>query len=107
MSARSAARRLAALLAICLAATSARAGLDTADAPTGSFNATEGPRYWISLVDIRYAQEHPLQPPLDLIRSASYALGRASDGYVGARRGGDNLWFELDQLGEDAPIPVY
>jgi hypothetical protein len=98
---------IAALLAILAAAAPARAGLDTADPPTGAFNATEGPRYWISLVDVRYAQDHPLQPPLDLIRTASYALGRASDGYVGARRGGDNLWFELEQLGEDGPLPVY
>ncbi len=107
MSVRSAARMLAALLAIWTAAAPARAGLDTADPPTGSFNSTEGPRYWISLVDVRYAQEHPLQPPIDLIRRAQYALGRASDGYVGARRGGDNDWFELDQLGADGPLPVY
>lgn len=107
MSARSAACMLAALLAICTAATSARAGLETPDPPTGAFNATEGPRYWISLIDLRYAQDHPLQPPIELIRTGEYALGRASDGYVGARRGGENLWFELDQLGADGPMPVY
>jgi hemolysin activation/secretion protein len=98
---------IAALLAIWTAAAPARAGLDTADPPTGAFNSTEGPRYWISLVEVRYAQEHPLQPPIDLVQQAEYALGRAPDGYVGARRGGDNLWFGLDQLGADGPLPVY
>jgi hypothetical protein len=98
---------LAGLLAIWTAATPALAGFETAEPPTGAFNATEGPRYWISLLDLRYAQEHPLQPPIDLIRSAPYALGRASDGYVGARRGGDNDWFALDELGADGPMPVY
>jgi hypothetical protein len=79
MSVRSAARMLAALLAIWTAATTARAGFETADPPTGAFNTSEGPRYWISLLDVRYAQDHPLHPPIDLIATAEYALGRASD----------------------------
>jgi len=103
----SAVRMLAAWLAILAVAAPAHAGLDTAEPPTGSFNSSEGPRYWITLIDVRYAQDHPLQPPIELIRTGEYALGRASDGFVGARRGGDNEWFELDQLGAEGPLPVY
>ena len=56
---------------------------------------------------VGYANEHPLQPPIDLMRDAPYALGRASDGYVGARRGGNNVWFQLGELGAADAVPVY
>ena len=93
-----------ALLALPLAA---RASFDPSDPPAGEHTQTDGPRYWVGRVYLSYANEHPLQPPISLIAGASYALGRASDGYVGARRGGSNVWFHLPELGVAEPVPLY
>jgi hypothetical protein len=48
-----------------------------------------------------------LQPPVELLVHGDYALGRASDGYVGPRRGGQNVWFHLDEFGAETPAPIY
>jgi hypothetical protein len=93
-----------ALLALPLAA---RASFDPSDPPAGEHTASDGPRYWVGHVHLSYANEHPLQPPISLLVEASYALGKASDGYVGARRGGNNVWFQLSQLGATEPVPLY
>src|SRR5262245_46824142 len=99
---------LAALaLALGLPGDPARASFDTSDPPDGGHAETDGPRYWLGRVLVGYANEHPLQPPIDLLRDADYALGRASDGYVGARRGGNNVWFMLSELGSNGAVPVY
>jgi hemolysin activation/secretion protein len=107
MSVRSKARTLAIVLATLATPLLARANFDPDAPPAGAFTQTEGPRYWVGEVDIRYAEDHPLQPPVDLIRSGQYALGQATDGYVGARRGGENYWFALSELGLDGAAPVY
>jgi len=98
---------LGCLAIVCLAAGSARASFTPTDPPAGEHTQTDGPRYWIGRVHLSYANEHPLQPPIELLVDASYALGQASDGYVGARRGGKNVWFQLAQLGASQPVPVY
>src|SRR5262245_55104097 len=84
-----------------------RASFDPTDPPAGAYTQSDGPRYWIGKIAVGYANEHPLQPPIDLLRNAPYALGRASDGYVGARRGGNNVWFTLTEFGASQPVPVY
>ncbi len=93
--------------ALALSAAPARASFDPSDPPAGAHTQTDGPRYWVGRVVVGYANEHPLQPPIDLVRDAPYALGRASDGYVGARRGGNNVWFQLSELGAADAVPVY
>ncbi len=98
---------VACLAVACLAAGVARASFSPTDPPAGEHTQTDGPRYWIGRVHLSYANEHPLQPPIELLVNASYALGRASDGYVGARRGGKNVWFHLAELGATNPLPVY
>jgi hemolysin activation/secretion protein len=95
------------LALLCLAASAARASFSPTDPPAGEHTQTDGPRYWIGRVHLGYANEHPLQPPIELLVNASYALGKASDGYVGARRGGKNVWFHLTELGATEPVPVY
>ncbi len=95
------------MLAIAALPQVAGASFDPSAPPAGEFTQTEGPRYWVSTVQIRYAEDHPLHPPVDLVRSGQYALGRAADGYVGARRGGENTWFDLTALGAQNPVPVY
>lgn len=85
----------------------ARASFDPEAPPAGAHTQTEGPRYWVGEVEIRYAEDHPLHPPVDLVREGQYALGQATDGYVGARRGAENHWFELKELGTDGAAPVY
>ena len=72
--------------ALALSVAPARASFDPTDPPAGEHTQTDGPRYWVGRVLVGYANEHPLQPPIDLVRDAPYALGRASDGYVGAPR---------------------
>ncbi|HTO70958.1 MAG TPA: hypothetical protein VMR31_13940 [Myxococcota bacterium] len=104
--------RLSAMLAglafaAALAAPPARASFDPAAPPAGEHTQTDGPRYWVGKVHLEYATEHPLQPPISLISGADYALGQASDGYVGARRGGKNVWFHLGDLGNPEPVPIY
>ena len=110
MRVRSGVRALTALaalsLAVCLAG-DARASFDPSDPPSGEHTQTDGPRYWVGKVHLSYANEHPLQPPIGLLTNADYALGRASDGYVGARRGGKNVWFHLSELGATEPVPLY
>ncbi len=101
------ARALAGLLAIAALPFAAQASFDPSAPPAGEFTQSQGPRYWVSTVQIRYAEDHPLHPPVSLVRSGQYALGRASDGFVGARRGGDNTWFQLGGLGAEVPVPVY
>ena len=98
---------LATALAFALSAAPARASFDPSDPPAGAHTQTDGPRYWVGRVVVGYANEHPLQPPIDLLRAAPYALGRASDGYVGARRGGNNVWFQLADVGASGAVPVY
>jgi hemolysin activation/secretion protein len=93
-----------AVLALPLAA---RASFDPSDPPAGEHTGSDGPRYWVGHVHLSYANEHPLQPPISLLVDASYALGKASDGYVGARRGGNNVWFHLSELGAAEPVPLY
>ncbi len=102
-------RATAALLGLCLAALThdARASFDPSDPPAGEHTKSDGPRYWVGKVHLAYANEHPLQPPIGLLIDANYALGRASDGYVGARRGGKNVWFHLTELGAAEPVPLY
>lgn len=95
------------LVALVLAAAPARASFDPSDPPAGEHTKTDGSRYWVGRVVVGYANEHPLHPPIELIRDADYALGRASDGYVGARRGGSNVWFQLGELGTADAVPVY
>ena len=107
MSVRSKARTLVVLLAVLTTSLSARASFDPSAPPAGAHTQTEGPRYWVGEIEIRYANDHPLHPPVDLVRSGQYALGHASDGYVGARRGGENYWFALGALGAEAAVPVY
>ena len=79
MSVRSKARTLAIALAFVLAALAtppvARASFDPDSPPAGAYTQTEGPRYWVGEVDIRYAEDHPLHPPVDLIRAGQYATG--------------------------------
>ena len=107
MSVRSKARTLVILLAALATPFVAQADFDPTAPPAGEHTQTEGPRYWVGEVEIRYAEDHPLHPPVDLIRSGHYALGQAADGYVGARRGGENVWFEMSELGAEGPAPVY
>lgn len=95
------------LAAAALVAAPARASFNPTDPPAGEHTQTDGPRYWIGRVYLSYANEHPLQPPISLLVGADYALGKASDGYVGARRGGKNVWFHLSDLGAKQPVPVY
>jgi hypothetical protein len=95
------------LAAAALVAAPARASFNPTDPPAGEHTLTDGPRYWIGRVHLSYANEHPLQPPIELLVKADYALGKASDGYVGARRGGTNVWFHLSELGTTEPVPVY
>jgi len=85
----------------------ARASFNPGDPPAGEHTQTDGPRYWVGKITLSYVSEHPLQPPISLIAGADYALGQASDGYVGARRGGKNSWFRLPELGDKEAIPVY
>ncbi|MFI5316732.1 MAG: ShlB/FhaC/HecB family hemolysin secretion/activation protein [Myxococcota bacterium] len=100
--------RAASLLAVtALFAAPARASFNPTDPPAGDHTQSDGPRYWIGRVYLAYANEHPLQPPIALLVGADYALGQASDGYVGARRGGKNVWFHLGELGVTEPVPVY
>ena len=109
MSVRSVARALLIVLLLAVVATPlpSRASFDPMAPPAGEHTQTEGPRYWVSEIEIRFAEDHPLHPPVDLVRSGQYALGQASDGYVGARRGGENYWFELRALGAQNAAPVY
>lgn len=95
------------LAVACLAAGVARASFTPTDPPAGEHTQTDGPRYWVGRVQLSYANEHPLQPPISLLINADYALGKASDGYVGARRGGKNVWFHLSELGATEPVPLY
>ncbi|MEX2205834.1 MAG: hypothetical protein WEF50_06350 [Myxococcota bacterium] len=106
MSARSMAR---AFLLLLVGATPlpSHASFDPSAPPAGAHTQTEGPRYWVSAVEIRYADDHPLHPPVALVSQGQYALGQASDGFVGARRGGENYWFELRSLGAEGAAPVY
>ncbi|HXZ85286.1 MAG TPA: hypothetical protein VEI82_07330, partial [Myxococcota bacterium] len=85
----------------------AYASFNPGDPPSGEHTQTDGPRYWVGKIRLSYATEHPLQPPISLIAGADYALGQASDGYVGARRGGKNVWFHLSDLGDKEAVPVY
>ena len=96
-----------AAIAFLALAPSARASFDPSDPPAGEHTASDGPRYWVGHVHLSYANEHPLQPPVSLLVEANYALGKASDGYVGARRGGNNVWFHLSELGAAEPVPLY
>jgi hypothetical protein len=95
------------LIAAAFVAAPARASFNPSDPPAGEHTQTDGPRYWIGRVHLSYANEHPLQPPIELLVKANYALGKASDGYVGARRGGNNVWFHLSELGTTGPVPMY
>ena len=95
---------LAVLLALPL---TGRASFDPSDPPAGEHTASDGPRYWVGKVHLSYATEHPLQPPISLLVDSNYALGKASDGYVGARRGGNNIWFHLSDLGGAGAVPLY
>lgn len=81
----------------------AAAGASTA----GRFSATEGPVYLIGSVELRYAEPHPEHPPLEDVLDVDLALGEAADGYVGPRRGGQNVWFRLTEIAEGPPIRVY
>lgn len=81
----------------------AAAGIDT----LGHFSDTQGPVYLVGSITIEYAEPHPLQPPLEGVRAAPYALGVAEDGYVGPRRGADNQWFSLEDFGDVAPARIY
>jgi hemolysin activation/secretion protein len=96
-----------AILAALALPLAARASFDPSDPPAGEHTTSDGPRYWVGHVRLSYATEHPLQPPLSLLVEANYALGKASDGYVGARRGGNNVWFHLNELGATEPVPLY
>ena len=107
MGVRSGIRTLSILLVVFALPLLARASFDPSDPPAGEHTLTEGPRYPIGEIELRYAEDHLLHPPVDLVSSGQYGLGRASDGYVGARRGGDIEWFELRDLGVDGAIPVY
>lgn len=107
MSVRSKARTLLILLAALTLPLFARASFDPSDPPAGAHTRTEGPRYPIGEIEVRYAEDHLLHPPLDLVSSGQYGLGLATDGYVGARRGGEIVWFELRDLGVEGPVPVY
>ncbi len=107
MSVRSKARTLAILLAVLALPMQGRASFDPTDPPAGAHTQTEGPRYWVGEIEVRYAEDHPLHPPVDLVRSGQYALGQTSDGFVGARRGGDNYWFVMSDLGIEGAEPVY
>jgi hemolysin activation/secretion protein len=98
---------LAALGLLALPPVPARASFNPTDPPSGEHTQTDGPRYWVGKIHLSYANEHPLQPPIALLTGADYALGQASDGYVGARRGGKNVWFRLSEIGEKEPVPVY
>jgi len=73
----------------------------------GAHFDTQGPRYWVSRFVLEYAEPHPAHPGLDALAAHNYALGQADDGYVGPRRGGRNLWFRLDEMGQQEPVPVY
>ncbi|MBW2414550.1 MAG: ShlB/FhaC/HecB family hemolysin secretion/activation protein [Deltaproteobacteria bacterium] len=73
----------------------------------GRFSEQQGPVYLVGRLSLEYASEHALQPSLDDVRAADYALGLAYDGYVGPRRGAQNEWFTLHELGRDAPARVY
>jgi hypothetical protein len=95
------------LALLCLPPRAARASFNPTDPPAGEHTQTDGPRYWIGRVHLSYANEHPLQPPIGLLVDSNYALGKASDGYVGARRGGTNVWFHLSEFGATEPVPVY
>jgi hypothetical protein len=75
--------------------------------PGGLHVASQGPRYLVSRFVLEYAEPHPRHPPLASLAARSYALGRAEDGYVGPRRGGRNIWFQLDEMARQAPVPVY
>jgi hypothetical protein len=74
----------------------------------GRHAATEGPRYWVAQFALEYADgpsEH--QQSLAELEAVDFALGRASDGYVGPRRDGQNVWFRLEQMADQAPVLVY
>ena len=101
------AHALAAAALVAALALPARASFNPTDPPSGEHTQTDGPRYWVGKITLSYAHEHPLQPPISLITGADYALGQASDGYVGARRGGKNVWFHLPEFGDKEAVPIY
>ena len=67
----------------------------------------EGPVYRVGAIVLEYAEAHALHPPLEDVMAIDFALGAAQDGYVGPRRGGNNVWFRLDEIAEGAPIRIY
>ncbi len=73
----------------------------------GEHSATQGPLYLVSAIRVEYAQAHPLHPPLAEIRETQLGFGNAGDGYVGARRGGRNIFVEISEIERHAPMQIY
>lgn len=82
-------------------------GAQAAVLARGAHHDSQGPRYWVSRIVLEYAEEHAGHPSLASLAANQYALGQADDGYVGPRRGGRNIWFRLDEMGRQDPVPVY
>jgi hypothetical protein len=79
-----------------------------ADMPErGRYAVTEGARYWVSRFALEYDRPAAGLPELRELEAIDFALGRASDGYVGPRRGGQNVWFRLDQMANQPAVLVY
>ena len=81
--------------------------LPGAASETGRYSDSEGPVYLVGAVALEYAREHPQHPPTEELLRVDLALGEASDGYVGPRRGADNVWFHLADLAEGLPVRMY
>ena len=73
----------------------------------GVHSATEGPVYQVGALDLAYAEPHSDLPSLEALGQLDFALGLADDGYVGARSGGNNVWFTLSEFADASPLRVY
>ena len=96
---------LALLACVLMGAGTARAAADSST--LGLHSDTEGPVYLVGAVRLNYASAHPLHPSIPELEDVDLALGESSDGYVGPRRGGDNVWFGLLDIERGAPIRIY
>jgi hemolysin activation/secretion protein len=97
----------AALAALLLVLAAADAFAAAGESTRGRHSESQGPVYLVGAIEISYAQNHPRHPPLWPLRRVDLALGEASDGFVGPRRGGTTAWFNLDELPLGPPIRIY